>query len=96
MTPQATEQTGVDKKRCRLLFGRLSIRTSKGKPATLPEIPFQGPGPIRGNFEIFPTKQFQSALYRSSRDFKFYCLQRRKKNIQEYSFNVISLVKQED
>jgi len=79
MSPQATEQTGVDKKRSRLLFGRLPVRTSKAKPATLPEIPFQVPGPIRGNFYISLTKPFQSALYRSSRDFKFYCLQRRKK-----------------
>jgi hypothetical protein len=29
----------------------------------------------------FLTKPFQSALYRSSRDFKFYSLQRRKKNL---------------
>jgi len=56
MAPQATEQTGVDKKRSRLLFGRLPVRISKGKPATLPEIPFQVPGPIRENFEIFLTK----------------------------------------
>ena len=54
MAQQAIEQTGVEKKRSRLLFGRFPLRISKGKPATLPEIPSQVPGPIRENFEILP------------------------------------------
>jgi len=41
MAPQATEQTLVDTKLSRLLFGRLPVRISKGKVATLSEIPFK-------------------------------------------------------
>lgn len=88
MAPKATEQTGVDKKKkSRLLFERLPVRISKGNPATLPEIPCKAPRLIRGNSGILPrfhrrqflTKPSHSALRGSSRDFKLYCLQHRKK-----------------
>lgn len=105
MAPKATEQTGVDKKkRSRLLFERLPVRISKGKPATLPEIPCNAPRLIRGNSRILPrlhrrqflTKPSHSALCGSSRDFMLYCLQRLKKTVQEHTFNITSIAKQED
>lgn len=54
MAPQATVQTGVDKKSSRLLFERLPVRISKRKTATLPEIPCNAPRLIRGNAGILP------------------------------------------